>query len=250
MFKKTTYQQNVPGVPGVFDKPRISRRAFLLSSAVMAALASMNLPSLIKPAMAEGYSQADFARLSSFLTGQTTLDAISAQRFFVALAKHDPTFETKAAALLRFIDDGKFPNMDAFLAASKTRQETDSGIPSGSAAGTSPGTAAEPAAAAVKAAATTTPEMMSTATSIVSAWYLGIVGSAADAELITYESALMYMPTKGILAVPTYGPGPLAWGETPAGAVGTNNSTNNSTNSNTDAATRSGPTSPAVHTPA
>lgn len=183
MVDKNT--QSRPKQNGV-SMPKMSRRVFLLSTAVATALASLNVSSLIKSAVAADNTGADFARLSSFLTGKSTLDAMSAQRFFTSLVKHDSAFETKAATLLHFIDDGKFPDMDAFLAVSKTA-----------------------------------PEMMSTATSIVSAWYLGVVGAAAEAELITYESSLMYLPTKGILAVPTYGPGPLAWGETPAGAVGT-----------------------------
>jgi len=179
MFRKYEVQEKgSPSLP-------ISRRAFLMSSAVMGALASLNISSFIQPAMAADNTQADFFRLSTFVTGHDSLDAVSAQRFFTALIKHDAAFGSKAAALLHLIDDQKFTHMDAFLAASKSNVE-----------------------------------MMTTATSIVSAWYLGIVGAAADAELITYESSLMYAPTKGILAVPTYGPGPLAWGETPVGAGG------------------------------
>jgi hypothetical protein len=59
------------------------------------------------------------------------------------------------------------------------------------------------------------PRLMETATKIVSAWYLGVVGEPEDAELIAYGEALMYRPTRGILAIPTYGPGPDAWGPKP-----------------------------------
>lgn len=161
----------------------LSRRHFLMSAAVLGALAAMHAPKLITAAMAADSSDMDFIRLSSFLTGKHALDAVSAQRFFAALSKRNTEFAASAGALLRYIDRQKFVDMDAFLEASKTDTAK-----------------------------------MAIATSIVSAWYLGIVGAAADAELVTYESALMYQPTKGILAVPTYGPGPLAWGETPPGA--------------------------------
>jgi len=59
------------------------------------------------------------------------------------------------------------------------------------------------------------PAAKATATTIVSAWYLGVVGEPADAELITYAEALMYRPTRGILPIPTYGPGPNNWGPKP-----------------------------------
>ncbi len=173
----------------------VSRRGFLLTSAVMGALAVMHLPRIIPLAMgaeANGESaldvghaaaQADFARLSAFVTSRDSLDRVSAARFFESLSKHDHAFASKVSALLAYIDSQKFPHMDDFLSAAKDNKE-----------------------------------QMATATHIVSAWYLGIVGAGSDAELITYESALMYTPTQGILAVPTYGPGPLAWGDKPIGA--------------------------------
>lgn len=170
----------------------ISRRGFLLTSAVMGALAVVNLPRIVPLAYATdatgtgsatAAAHADFVRLSAFLTSRDTLDDTSATRFLSALSKRDAAFGRRVSALLGYIDSQKFAHMDDFLSAAKDNAE-----------------------------------QMATATHIVSAWYLGIVGAARDAELITYESALMYAPTKGVLAVPTYGPGPLAWGETPAGA--------------------------------
>lgn len=63
------------------------------------------------------------------------------------------------------------------------------------------------------------PNVTKTASKIVSAWYLGVVGDPEDAELITYEQSLMYRPTKGLLPIPTYGPGPNAWGPKPGSKI-------------------------------
>jgi fructose 5-dehydrogenase small subunit len=171
-----------------------SRRTFLAvaAGAALAALTSGSLPiaSLMPRAMAAQDAEAAssalraaFLRLSMFVTGQRDLDQETGARFYAALSHRDPAFAAKIGALITRIDEAKFADMDAFLAAT-------------------------PADSA----------LFGTAKQVVSAWYLGIVGEAADAELITYAESLMYRPTRGVLAVPTYGPGPLAWGDKPATA--------------------------------
>jgi fructose 5-dehydrogenase small subunit len=51
-----------------------------------------------------------------------------------------------------------------------------------------------------------------TALAIISAWYLGVVSDAPDAEVIAYEYALMYGPTKDVMTIPSYAiSGPNAW---------------------------------------
>lgn len=162
-----------------------SRRTFL-AVAAGAALAALAAPSLSLISRAEAASSAGagssaaFLRLSIFVTGQPDLDHETARRFFTALSRRDPTFTAASDALLAHIDEAHFADMDAFLAATPVDGA-----------------------------------LVATASSIVSAWYLGVVGEAADAELITYADSLMYRPTRGVLAVPTYGPGPLAWGAKP-----------------------------------
>lgn len=121
----------------------------------------------------------DFTRLSEFLTGKTLNPGLGA-RYLAALSKRDPQFAAKAGALRSFIESSNASGMDALMAA---------GFPS------------EP--------------LKQTATEIVLAWYLGIVGEGADAELISYADALMYRPARGALIVPTYGGGPDSWGEKP-----------------------------------
>jgi fructose 5-dehydrogenase small subunit len=51
-----------------------------------------------------------------------------------------------------------------------------------------------------------------TALSIISAWYLGVVTNAPDAEVFAYEYALMYQPTRDVMTVPSYAiSGPNGW---------------------------------------
>ena len=51
-----------------------------------------------------------------------------------------------------------------------------------------------------------------TALSIISAWYLGVVTDAPDAEVFAYEYALMYQPTRDVMTIPSYAiSGPNGW---------------------------------------
>jgi fructose 5-dehydrogenase small subunit len=51
-----------------------------------------------------------------------------------------------------------------------------------------------------------------TALSIISAWYLGVVSDAPDAEVFAYEYALMYQPTRDVMTIPSYAvSGPNGW---------------------------------------
>jgi hypothetical protein len=51
-----------------------------------------------------------------------------------------------------------------------------------------------------------------TALAIVSAWYLGVVTDAPDAEVFAYEYALMYQPTRDVMTIPSYAiSGPNGW---------------------------------------
>jgi len=51
-----------------------------------------------------------------------------------------------------------------------------------------------------------------TALAIISAWYLGVVSDAPDAEVFAYEYTLMYGPTKDVMTIPSYAvSGPNGW---------------------------------------
>ncbi len=51
-----------------------------------------------------------------------------------------------------------------------------------------------------------------TALAIISAWYLGVITDAPDAEVFAYEYALMYQPTRDVMTIPSYAiSGPNGW---------------------------------------
>lgn len=132
------------------------------------------------PATSAALPVADFLRLSVFLTGGQPLDATLAGRYQVALAKRDPQFGDSARALLALIRSSQAATVEQLLEAPELKDR-----------------------------------LRAMTTQIVSAWYLGIVGQDADAELISYAEALMYRPTRDVLVVPTYGAGPDSWGDQP-----------------------------------
>jgi hypothetical protein len=161
----------------------VSRRGLLRATVAVAGLAVFADLAGPLSASAADDAVASFTQLSEFLTGYT-LDPVLGGRFLAALKKRDAELDASMAALSDLIKQSGVPNMDGFLALSGTD-----------------------------------PALMKTATKIVSAWYLGVVGEPEDAELITYADSLMYRPTKGLLTIPSYGPGPNAWGRKPGSKI-------------------------------
>jgi hypothetical protein len=158
---------------------QISRRTVAKIAAATTALAAAGV---LRPAtaLAEGEAQARFVRISEFLT-RRKLDPLLGARYYTALKKHKARFDDDVSRLMGEVDQAKAVDVDAFLASPQLD-------------------------AASLAAATT----------IISAWYMGVVGDGADTELVTYADALMYAPTRGILVVPSYGSGPNSWGDKPS----------------------------------
>lgn len=156
----------------------VSRRNLLRGSITLGlvAMAGGMLP--WQAAMAASADR-DFAELSAFLVSRP-VNPVLASRYYAALARRAPNFQANVTALKQLIKDQGFGHVDEYLAM-----------------------------------ASPDPSLKATAASIVSAWYLGIVGELADAELISFSEALMYQPTHGILIIPTYGGGPASWGSKP-----------------------------------
>ena len=51
-----------------------------------------------------------------------------------------------------------------------------------------------------------------TALGIISAWYIGVIVDAPNAEVFAYELALMFQPTIDVMTIPTYAiSGPNGW---------------------------------------
>lgn len=164
---------------GSFLGRSLHRRDLLRATVAVGGLAVLSSLATPLSAAAANDDVPSFTKLSEFLTGYA-LDPVLGARYLAALAKRSKTLAADLTSLRQTIAQSGVANMDGFLAL-------------------------KPA----------DPAVMKTAAAIVSAWYLGVVGDPEDAELITYEEALMYRPTKGILPIPTYGPGPNAWGPKP-----------------------------------
>ncbi|MGF9566041.1 sugar dehydrogenase complex small subunit [Neorhizobium sp. BT27B] len=165
-----------------FGQP-VSRRGLLRTTVAIAGLAlTADLAGPLSATAADD-GVVSFTQLSEFLTGYS-LDPVLGARFLAALKKRDGDLDASMDALSKLIRQSGVPNMDGFLALTGTE-----------------------------------PALTKTATKIVSAWYLGVVGEPEDAELITYAESLMYRPTKGLLTIPSYGPGPNAWGPKPGSKI-------------------------------
>ncbi|MEX3773346.1 sugar dehydrogenase complex small subunit [Pseudomonas sp. MYb118] len=161
-----------------------SRRNLLRGSVALGLTALVSGVMPWQSVLAAQVSSEDFIALSQFLVSRP-VNPVLAARYFAALDKRAPNFSTNAIALKQLIDARGYKHVDEYLA----QPDPD---------------------ASLKA----------TATSIISAWYLGIVGEPVDAELIAYSQAMMYQPTHGILIIPTYGGGPATWGAKPAATKG------------------------------
>lgn len=161
------------------DAPQgLSRRNLLRGSV---ALGLLGLASGMLPWQAAMAATADdeFIALSQFLVSRP-VNPVLAGRYYTALSKRAPNFAANVSALKQLVAGNGFKHVDEYLAM------------------------ASPDAS-----------LKATATSIIAAWYLGIVGEPATAELISYSEAMMYQPTHGILIIPTYGGGPASWGPKP-----------------------------------
>ena len=158
---------------------RIGRRALLKASSGILALGAVHALLPVRVAFAAGPDEQSFLDISGFVTGKT-LDPSLSRRYFAALTKRDAGLMDQIGAVQALITSTGARDIDALIAVPGFDD-------------------------AIRA----------TVTTLVKAWYSGVVGELEDAELIAYADALMYAPTKGILVVPSYGRGPATWGPNP-----------------------------------
>ncbi|KFD22358.1 MULTISPECIES: sugar dehydrogenase complex small subunit [Tatumella] len=126
-------------------------------------------------AAAAGLHDSGFIPLSEFLVNRR-VNPVLAQRYFDGLHRHDANFDQKLSLLQQDIRPGKYRNIDNFLQNNPVNSD-----------------------------------LRQAASQVISAWYRGVVGNDDKLELIAYAEAMMYLPTQGILVVPTYGSGPISW---------------------------------------
>lgn len=160
------------------------RRRMLLKTSmalgvVGGVMAYVPFRSVFAAADAAPAATAAFQKLAQFLTSKP-VDAVLAQRYYVALKKRNPALDQSVAALGALVGKSQLAHMDDYLALTGVDKSLDT-----------------------------------CAKTIVKAMYLGVVGDDENAELIAYKEAFMYKPTEDVLVVPTYGRGPETWGAKP-----------------------------------
>jgi hypothetical protein len=150
-----------------------SRRAFVLSAISLAALAAV-VPSVAQQALAQRTADGDFMRVSRAVV-DGALDATTGQALHAALKKADATFDARLQQLAAFIAGQPPMPVEALAQQLDVQHQT---------------------------------ALRGTLNQVVSAWYLGTVGT----HVIAYAGALMYRPTADVLSPPSYvHGGPLNW---------------------------------------
>lgn len=168
----------------------VSRRAFLRGAALVTGGAAL-LPYHPK-ALADALSNApanDFMRLSLLLTARPTLPSAQGKRLHDALAVGDQQWADKLEALQAAIKADNFSDLSQFG----------------------------------EFCARHDPAIKATAMTIISGWYLGYTGTAADhsandsLQFVAFRDALMYQPTLDATVIPTYSRGHTNyWTQPPA----------------------------------
>lgn len=151
---------------------------------LLAGLLSAYTASLIPWALAQPAPDADrgaFAAVSAILAGRQSLDAVQATRLYDALKADDPGFPAATRALLALINEQKIDPL-------QLQKVLD---------------AEHPTLAALPR-------------KIVTAWFMGIVGSGEKARCLAYETALNAVIVEDVLKPPTYAYGVYgSWGKKP-----------------------------------
>jgi hypothetical protein len=151
------------------------RRKILIGGGViLGALAAPPIATIAADSAGSAYPS-EFLELSGLLIPHR-LDRDVGLRLAAALRMKDPTFEAKVTGLLQ-IAKGK---------NAKIVEDFFPDVPGG--------------------------PLKDAALLIVSAWYLGVIIDAPDAEVFAYELALMYQPTSDVMTIPSYAiSGPNGW---------------------------------------
>lgn len=155
----------------------LARRRVVLGglSAVGGLVVAPTLPAIANPSAWSQQSGAQFMELSSLLIAHH-LHAEVGKRIGAAMSAMNPSLSEQVAGLLA-------------IARSKNARIVEEFFPD-------------------------VPEgaLKETALAIISAWYLGVVKDADDAEVFAFEYALMYQPTRDVMTIPSYAiSGPNAW---------------------------------------
>jgi len=143
-------------------------------SAISLAALTVVAPSVAQQALAQHADGNDFMRVSHAVV-DGTLDAATGQALYAAFKNADATFDARLQQLAAFIAGRPSMPVEALAQQLDAQYQT---------------------------------ALRHTLNQVVSAWYLGAVGT----QVIAYAGALMYRPTADVLSPPSYvHGGPLNW---------------------------------------
>jgi hypothetical protein len=164
--RRMTADGDGPGIDRSCDE---DRRRFVV--ALLASYAASLIP-WARPALAQAApdpDRASFLALSAILAGRVSLDGALAARLFDALRAQDPAFAQAMRSLLTLINDRRIDPVDVQRVLD-TEKSPLAKLPR----------------------------------TIVTAWYMGIVGTGEGARVIAYENALNAVTVADVLKPPTY----------------------------------------------
>ncbi|MEO6918735.1 MAG: sugar dehydrogenase complex small subunit [Collimonas sp.] len=165
---------------------RMQRRFFMGGSAAALCTWMLGAPLLAQAAAAKTPAKEAFLKVSLILTGYAKLPPAQAERVYQALAAGDPAFSGQMLALQKFIAERKL-NASSLQAALDSEQAVFAALPR----------------------------------NILQGWYVGVVGSGAQAKCIDYEEALMNLAVSDQLRPPSYAYGVYgSWGAQPVQTAG------------------------------
>jgi hypothetical protein len=165
--------QNRDDCPTAFN---LARRQVLVGGLFIGGLAALpTLPVIAAPTSWSDQSAARFMEISLLLVPHRLNEEIG-KRMGAAMATLNPSLSQQIEALLSIAREKNARIVEDFFAD----------VPDG--------------------------PLKQTALSIISAWYLGVITDAPDAEVFAYEYALMYQPTRDVMTIPSYAiSGPNGW---------------------------------------
>jgi fructose 5-dehydrogenase small subunit len=155
---------------------RLARREVLAGGLMVGGVAALpTLPAIAAPISSSDQSAARFMEISSLLVPHRLNEQVG-KRMSAAMAALNPSLSQQIDGLLSIARQKNARIVEEFFAD----------VPDG--------------------------PLKETALSIISAWYLGVVTDAPDAEVFAYEYALMYQPTRDVMTIPSYAiSGPNGW---------------------------------------
>jgi hypothetical protein len=154
----------------------LARREVLVGGLIIGGIAALpTLPAIAAPASWSDQSAAQFMEISLLLVPHRLNEQVG-RRIGAAMSALNPSLSQQIDGLLSIAREKKARIVEDFFAD----------VPDG--------------------------PLKETALSIISAWYLGVVTDAPDAEVFAYEYALMYQPTRDVMTIPSYAiSGPNGW---------------------------------------